>query len=72
MKFTNVVAYCKGWYKKRPIKARWMDLAHCLYVDDYAVFKKEDVANWCLFYIDNENEYFKPLLGIYLFQRCLF
>ena len=53
MKFTNVVAYCKGWYKKRPVKAMWMDLAHCLYNDGYAEFTKEDVVDWCLFYIDN-------------------
>ena len=54
MKFSNVVAYCKGWYAKRgDVDTMWMDLAHCINVDGWSVFTKKDVANWCMHRIDD-------------------
>lgn len=54
MKFSNVVAYCKGWYAKRgDVDTMWMDLAHCINVDGWTVFTKKDVADWCMHRIDD-------------------
>jgi hypothetical protein len=55
MKFNNVVLYCKGWYKSREggIKTMWMDIAHCLDADGWTMWNEHEVAEWCLFRLDD-------------------
>lgn len=49
MKFSNAIAYCKGFYKSRgDVDELWKDLSHCLQVDGYLCHSKKDVANWCI------------------------
>lgn len=50
MKFSNVVAYCKGFYKKREgdVAEMWKDMAHCIMCDGWTIFNKKDVARWCM------------------------
>ena len=55
MKMNNVVLYCKGWYKTREGGARtmWMDMAHCIDADGWTMWNEHEVANWCLFRLDD-------------------
>lgn len=49
MKFTNVVAYCKGFYVTREnVNEMWKDFYHCIQVDGWNVYNKRDVAQWCM------------------------
>lgn len=50
MKFSNVVAYCKGFYKTREgdVPMMWKDMAHCITCDGWTVFDRKDVARWCM------------------------
>lgn len=60
MKFNNVVAWSKGWYKRRVNKsAWWMDLAHCINNDGWTVYTKKDVVKWILDRFDTEPEFWK-------------
>ena len=52
--FGNVVAYSKGWYKKRDQK--WMDMIHVINADGYSLRTKQDVAAWCLHRLDDYRE----------------
>ena len=54
MKLNNVVLYCKGWYKQREGGARtmWMDMAHCIDADGWTMWTEHEVAEWCLFRLD--------------------
>lgn len=55
MKLNNVVLYCKGWYKTRDggVRTMWMDMAHCIDADGYTMWTEHDVAEWCLFGLDD-------------------
>lgn len=78
MKFSNVVLLCKGWYKMRHnqnngINLFWMDMAHAISVDGYTMRTKHDVADWCLFRLDDMRE--DPKLSNYKNQfrlKCIF
>lgn len=50
MKFTNLIAYCKNWYKPQSvhISDTWKDLAHCIICDGYNCNTKLDVARHCI------------------------
>lgn len=54
MEFTNLVAYCKGFYVHRPgdVPEMWKDFAHCIAADGYICFSKEDVVRFCLNFVD--------------------
>lgn len=58
MKFSNVVAYCKGWYAQRSdnVDLMWMDLIHCIHEDGWYVCNKRDVAQWCIYRLDEIHE----------------
>lgn len=50
MKFTNVVALCKGFYTARPgdVPEMWKDFSHCIQVDGYVCCTKSSVAEYCM------------------------
>jgi len=54
MTLNHTALYCKGWYKTREggVKTMWMDMAHCIHADGWCPQTKEDVANWCLYRLD--------------------
>lgn len=58
MKLSNVILYCKGWYKERQggAKTMWMDMAHCIDADGWTVRTEHEVAEWCLRRLDNMRE----------------
>lgn len=49
MEFSNLIAYCKNWYKHSgDVNTMWKDMCHCVMCDGYLCNTKREVAQFCM------------------------